>query len=106
MNGYLLNQYLEFWGAKEETPEDEAETVKMQGDNSVLPAVVKATTAKKAPVYDVDSEDANVLGHLDDGVRVEVVETVDGWSHIRLEGHEGFMKDADLQFMLADEVVV
>ena len=51
----------------------------------------------------MDSVDANVLGHLDDGIRVEVIATVDGWSHIRLQGHEGYMKDADLQFLLADE---
>lgn len=102
-NGYLLNQYLTFRGGEPVEEDDDAGTV--QADNSVLPAVVKATTAKKAPVYDVDSEDATVLGHLDNGVRVEVIETVDGWSHIRLEGHEGYMKDADLQFMLADEVV-
>ena len=107
MNGYLLNQYLEFWGAKEdEAGEEAAAAVQAQGDNSVLPAVVKATTAKKAPVYDVDSEDANILGHLDDGTHVEVIETVDGWSHISLQGHEGYMKDADLQFMLADELVI
>ena len=102
-NGFLLNQYLAFWGGEPVEEEEGAGTV--QADNSVLPAMVKATTAKKAPVYDVDSEDAAVLGHLDDGVRVEVIETVDGWSHIRLEGHEGYMKDADLQFMLAEEVV-
>lgn len=103
-NGYLLNQYLAFpEGYRIAYGNDEAAQV--QADNSVIPAVVRATTDKKAPVYDVDSEDANVLGHLDDGVHVEVIETVDGWSHIRLNGHEGFMKDADLQFMLADEVV-
>lgn len=100
--GYLLNQYLTFWGG-EPVAETEDHSGEGQGDNAVLPAVVKATTDKKAPVYDVDSVDANVLGHLDDGIRVEVIATVDGWSHIRLQGHEGYMKDADLQFLLADE---
>ncbi|MBR1820376.1 MAG: SH3 domain-containing protein [Clostridia bacterium] len=104
-NGYLLNQYLAFWGAKEgEAEAGEAVAAEVAADNSVLPAVVRATTDKKAPVYDVDSEDANVLGHLDNGTRVEVIETVDGWSHISLQGHEGYMKDADLQFMLAEEI--
>ena len=102
-NGYLLNQYLQFFGGEEQGTEEEAT---VEADESTIPAVVRATTDKKAPVFDVDSGDATVLGHLDDGVRVEVIETVDGWSHIRLEGHEGYMKDADLQFMLADEVVV
>ena len=103
-NGFLLNQYLTFWGG-EPVEEEEGEST-VQADNSVLPAVVKAHSGKKAPVYDVDSEDAAVLGHLENGVRVEVIETVDGWSHIRLEGHEGYMKDADLQFLLAEETVI
>ncbi len=102
-NGYLLNQYLTFFGGAEQNNPEAAQPV--AADESTIPAVVRATTEKKAPVYDVDSGDATVLGHLSDGVRVEVIETVNGWSHISLEGHEGYMKDADLQFMLADEVV-
>ena len=100
--GYLLNQYLEFWAEPSEheeieVPEDSGEVV---ADESVLHAAVSAEGGK-APVYDVDSDDATVLGHLKNGIRLEVLETVDGWSHIRYEGHEGYMKDADLQFMLA-----
>lgn len=103
-NGYLLNQYLEF--PEGQNPAGDGQAAQVAADESTIPAMVHATTEKKAPVYDVDSGDATVLGHLDDGVRVEVLETVDGWSHIRLEGHEGYMKDADLQFLLTDEVVV
>lgn len=102
--GYLLNEYLEFYGSKEgqaETPPTET----VQADNSVLPAVVTPASGDKAAVYDVDSGDANILGHLPADTRVEVIETVDGWSHIRLDGHDGYMKDEDLQFMLMDEVV-
>ena len=106
-DGYLMNEYLEFWQAIDEGGEgtytaDEDRVA--EGDNSTLPAVVHATTAPEAPVYDVDSDDANVLGHLKDGTRVEVVETVDGWSLISYQGHTGYMKDADLQFMLAEEL--
>lgn len=101
-NGYLLNQYLEFWGEMEEAEAGSDDTV--VADESVLPAEVRAAQGDKAPVYDVDSDDATVLGHLKNGVRLEVLETVDGWSHIRYEGHMGYMKDADLHFMLTDEV--
>ena len=105
--GYLMNEYLEFWQAIDEGGESaymSDEDIVAEGDNSTLPAVVHATTAPEAPVYDVDSDDANVLGHLKDGTRVEVVETVDGWSLISYQGHTGYMKDADLQFMLAEEL--
>ena len=102
-NGYLLNQYLQF--PEGQDPAVNAENAQVAADESTIPAEVHATTEKKAPVFAEDSGDAQVLGHLEDGVRVEVLETVDGWSHIRLEGHEGYMKDADLQFLLADEVV-
>ena len=102
-NGYLLNQYLDW--PEGQNPAEDAQTAQVAADESTIPAVVHATTEKKAPVFSEDSGDAQVLGHLDDGVRVEVLETVDGWSHIRLEGHEGYMKDADLQFLLAEEAV-
>lgn len=104
--GYLLNQYLEFWEAPEDSEGGAAEDVDAEdADNNELPAMVQAMEGRSAPVYDVDSDDAEVLGHLDNGTRVMVVETVDGWSLINYQGHSGYMKDADLQFMLADEVV-
>ena len=103
-NGYLLNQYLTFWGGEpvvaEEASEEETQA---QGEGEVLPAVVKSLADGRAAVYDVDSEDAKELGYLKDGVRVDVIATVNGWSHIRLNDHEGYMKDATLQFMLAEE---
>lgn len=100
--GYLLNQYLEFWTALNDDDEAEGD---VKADESVLPAAVRAAEGDKARVFDVDSDDATVLGHLDNGTRVEVLETVDGWSHISYQGHTGYMLDADLQFMLAEEVV-
>jgi uncharacterized protein YgiM (DUF1202 family) len=38
------------------------------------------------------------LGHLADGVTVEVLETVNGWCHISYMGHEGYMVGEDLEF--------
>ncbi len=102
--GYLLNQYLEFRTVQPEDGTEDAQTaVEQDAPKETLPAVVQTADGKSAPVYELDSEDATVLGHLKNGVRLEVMETVDGWSHIGLEGHTGYMRDDDLQFLLADE---
>ena len=101
LNGYLLNQYLEFWTG----PEDALEI--LSGDQTVgeneqdaLFAVVQSVSADKAPVYDVDSDDANVLGHLTNGIDVEVLESINGWNLISYQGHTGYMKDEDLRFVV------
>ena len=102
--GYLLNQYLDFHEDAEDAGDGEGVAAE-DADTAELPAMVQAMKGSSAAVYDVDSEDARVLGHLENGIRVQVVETVDGWSLISYQGHTGYMKDEDLQFMLADEVV-
>ena len=105
-NGYLLNQYLEFWDAPDEDAEAEGDGVAEEdADNAALPAMVLAMEGGSAPVYDVDSDDAEVLGYLKNTTRVTVIETVDGWSHISYKDHTGYMKDDDLQFKLADDSV-
>ena len=53
---------------------------------------------EQAAVYEDDMADAKVLGHLADGVTVEVLETVNGWCHIRYMDHEGYMIGEDLEF--------
>ena len=99
-NGYLLNQYLTFPSDEAEaTPEETGEKVSV-----MLPAMVLAMDGHSASVYAVDSEDATELGQLKNGKRVMVVETSGGWSLISYKDHTGYMKDEDLQFMLADEV--
>ena len=103
-NGYLLNQYLEFW----ETAEDEsgaASVPEEDADTATLPAMVLAMDGRYAQVYDVDSDDGEPLGRLENGERVVVMETVDGWSRISYQDHIGYMKDEDLQFLLTDETV-
>ena len=103
--GYLLNRYLAFEGEDAgEAPE--AEEPQAEGGEKVsvmLPAMVLAMDGGYAPVYDVDSEDATELGRLKNGKRLMVVETSGGWSLISYKNHTGYMKDEDLQFMLADE---
>lgn len=103
--GYLLNRYLAFEGEDAgEAPE--AEEPEAEGGEKVsvmLPAMVLAMDGGYAPVYDVDSEDATELGRIKNGKRLMVVETSGGWSLISYKNHTGYMKDEDLQFMLADE---
>ena len=52
-----------------------------------------------AGVYDDDSDDAALLGHLPDGAQVEVADISDGWCLIRYMGHEGYMSVEDLQLV-------
>ena len=63
-------------------------------------SLVACDTADKAAVYAEDSADADVLGGLANGTKVEVIQTMDGWSHIRLQGHEGYMREQDLKFLV------
>ena len=110
--GYLLNQYLEFWtaadgalqtvdaGADGYEDEDEEYTFDEAEDNAVEHAEVSCDTADKAAVYEEDSADAKVLGGLANGTKVDVTETRDGWSHISYQGHEGYMREIDLKFLV------
>ena len=98
-SGYLLNQYLAFASDEAETAQEETG----EKTSVMLPAMVLAMDGRFASVYDVDSEDATELGQLKNGKRVMVVETSGGWSLISYKDHTGYMKDEDLQFMLADE---
>jgi hypothetical protein len=99
-NGYLMNQYLAFAADAEEADVEEQEGSKQ---TAMIPAMVLAMDGGYAPVYDVDSEDATELGRLKNGKRLMVVETSGGWSLISYKDHTGYMRDDDLQFMLADE---
>ena len=63
-------------------------------------AVVDCDSAKKAAVYAEDSADAKVLGGLANGTKVDVLQTRDGWSRISLQGHEGYMREQDLKFLV------
>lgn len=99
-NGYLLNEYLEFWKGPEDVLEvDEEETEEENSASEVLYAVVAPAEGDKAAVYDIDSDDATVLGSLKCDINVEVVQSFNGWSLISYQGHTGYMKDSDLRFV-------
>ena len=104
ITGYLLNQYLEFTidnsGALTAVTQEEEEPLEIEEVNEIEHAEVDCDTGAKAAVYAEDSADADVLGGLANGTKVEVLQTMDGWSHIRLEGHEGYMREQDLKFLV------
>ena len=96
-SGYLMNRYLMYWAG----PKNALETKKEAGNaRSAFTGYAKVESAneERAAVYEEDFADAKVLGHLADGTTVEVLETVNGWCHIRYMGHEGYMVGEDLAF--------
>ena len=95
--GYLMNDYIEYLMALDE--EEAAVDVEIDPDGDAVSAQVRASSAA---VYNLDSDDADVLGHLKKGVRVEVLKAEDDWMYIRYQGHEGYMREADLE--LLDEI--
>ena len=106
--GYLLNQYLEFWTSNQASLDDQAaedEPVEIEELSEVEHAEVACDTAQKAAVYAEDSADAKILGGLANGTKVDVLLTRDGWSRISLDGHEGFMREQDLKFLVEGATV-
>lgn len=101
--GYLLNRYLSFWTGDQDALQDreeEDEPVIVEEVDQIEHAVVDCDSAKKAAVYAEDSADAKVLGGLANGTKVDVLQTRDGWSRISLQGHEGYMREQDLKFLV------
>ena len=103
-SGYLLNQYLEFWTGGEnalQTVAGPAEDIEVEEDDEIEHAEVACDDASKAPVYEEDSADAKVLGSLKNGTQVDVLQTMDGWSLISYQDHQGYMREQDLRFLMA-----
>lgn len=105
--GYLMSDYLSFWeGSVEDVEstevEDEVDHSAELEDGGSVHAVVICGGRESAPVFDAGSEDANRLGGLTEGTRIDVVAMGEGddWVRIRYQGHEGYMLDENLQFQL------
>ena len=101
--GYLLNQYLDFWTGGENALQTVAmeEDIEVEEDDEIEHAEVASDEHSKASVYEEDSADAKVLGTLKNGTQVDVVQTIDGWSLISYQGHQGYMREQDLKFLMA-----
>lgn len=100
--GYLMNRYLNYWTG----PEDALDAEQGDGEAGEFTprrAIVKCAADGQAAVYDNDADDAQVLGHLKDGVELEVTAIMDGWCRIRYMDREGYMIGEDLRIAPAEE---
>ena len=67
-------------------------------DDTTETALVAPHEGNAAPVYESADESSAVLGSLKPDVQVNVIETIEGWSLIELQGHQGYVKEIDLKF--------
>ena len=65
-------------------------------------AVVESVVEQGAGVYDDNSDEAMLLGHLPDGVQLQVLDIAGGWCLIQYKGHQGYMSVEDLQLVMKD----
>ncbi|MBQ3424471.1 MAG: SH3 domain-containing protein [Clostridia bacterium] len=94
--GYLMNRFLDYWTGGEDALMDQASEEAAEVE-VIGTAVVRSVSGNPAEVLQAPEDDAPVLGHLQDGTGVEVLERWEGWCRIRLEGHEGYMLAEELQ---------
>ena len=99
--GYLMNSYLNFWTGPDDALETDGDDVMLEA-SMIAYAVVESVVDEGAAVYGDDSDDATLLGHLPDGVQLEVVDLSNGWCLISYRGHQGYMSVEDLQLVLKD----
>jgi len=97
VQGYVRNDRVEFWLGPDEE-DDEPGSAEVFEDDTTETATVEPHEGKSAPVYESADEASAVLGSLKRGKVVNVIETVEGWSLIELEGHQGYMEERDLNF--------
>ena len=67
-------------------------------DDSTETALTSPGAGDRVSVYESADEGSAVLGTLKKNVEVSVIETVDGWSLIELQGHRGYIKEIELKF--------
>lgn len=67
-------------------------------DDTTETALIAPHEGDAAPVYESADESSAVLGSLKPDVQVNVIETIEGWSLIELQGHQGYVKEIDLKF--------
>lgn len=99
MNGYVRNEYVEFLG---DPIDEQALEAGLDLDAEEVFAVVQPANGSSAAVYDADSDDADVLGHLGGGAKVQIIRALDDWDLISYEGHQGYMREEDLKYL--DEI--
>lgn len=67
-------------------------------DDTTEKALANPHEGSAVPVYESADEGSAVLGNLKPDMEVDVIETLEGWSLIELQGHRGYVKEIDLKF--------
>ena len=67
-------------------------------DDTTEKALANPHEGSAVPVYESADEGSAVLGKLKPDMEVDVIETLEGWSLIELQGHRGYVKEIDLKF--------
>ena len=100
--GFLMNRYLNFWTGPVDALDETLDMVDADAPVTGY-AVVHSSVGRRAPVYGEDEDGAEILGHLPNDTRLELLDVADGWCRIRYEGHEGYMVAEDLALEEAGE---
>lgn len=95
--GYAANEGLQFFLASDDTGGD-PEGGEVYENDVVERAVIAPREGDAASVFESGDESTAVLGDLPSGTEVNVIQTLDGWSLIELNGHQGYVKEFDLKF--------
>ena len=106
--GYLLDDYLTHWeGTADEVVSTEqaeisdTEALLAEGaSESIQAIVIRGGDEDKVDVYAEASADSESLGKMPVGQQVTVLSVNGGWALIELEGRQGYIPDANLQFEL------
>ena len=105
-NGYLMNQYLDFWSGSEDALETgEGGTPVEDGFQTAVTALVQAPGGGNANVFDLDSDDANKIGYLPHNTEVTIVRADDDWSLIDFQGNQGYMRNENLHYLLTEDYI-
>ena len=100
--GFLMNRYLTFWTGPADALDEALDMADAEAPVTGY-VVVCSAVGRRAPVYGEDEDGAEILGHLPNDTRLELLDVADGWCHIRYEGHEGYMVAEDLTLEEAGE---
>lgn len=105
--GYLLNDYLEFWSGPEDLLEEDETEIPDETDEADdiydSPSTATVYADGNADVFDAAADDAERIGYLPHGTKVGIVRFEGDWCLIDYQGHQGYMSADSLQFDLVGE---
>ena len=98
LQGYIPTDAATFQLTAGEADDMPGSTAVVFEDDTTETALIDPHEGDAALVYESADESSAVLGTLKPDVQVNVIETIEGWSLIELEGHQGYVKEIDLKF--------